>query len=158
DIADAVVAIYPNLKDKYLESAAVGVASKDPTMYLAASFRWKDPAMLANFVPHVVRLLANKQDAGAAAKLVVLLSKQPMNLDGLKQMALDGLSANLKPEVAPAWNDELKGAFLALLKTSDRRLAGSVVPLAARWDKEATLGAELRPVLEPLVARVTNAD
>jgi len=97
DIANAIVAVYPKLQDRYLESAAIGVASKDPMRFVAASFRASDPAMLANFVPHVVRLLANKQDAATAANLVVLLSKQPPNLDGLKQMALDSLSATLKP-------------------------------------------------------------
>jgi putative membrane-bound dehydrogenase-like protein len=155
-IADAIVAIYPSLKDKYLESAAVGVASKDPALFLQASFRAKDAAMLANFVPHVVRLLADKQDANAAADLVVLLSKQPASIDGLKEMALDSLNANLKPEVIPAWSDDLKTAFLALLKTNNRRLAASVLPVVARWDKNATLATDLRPVVEPLVARLTN--
>jgi putative membrane-bound dehydrogenase-like protein len=156
DIADAIVAIYPKLQDRYLESAAIGVASKDPTLFLAATFRAGDPAMLAPFVPHVVRLLANKQDAAAAANLVVLLAKQPSNLDGLKQMALDSLSATLKPDVMPAWNEELKRALQALLKTSNRRLAGSVLPLAARWDKDSALSDELRPLVEPLVARLSN--
>jgi hypothetical protein len=112
--------------------------------------------MLANYVPAVVKLLANKQDPAAAASLVVLLSKQPQNIDGLKQMALDSLSATLKPEVAPAWNDELKQAMLALLRTNNRRLAGSALPLAARWDKDATLAAEMRPLVEPLVGRLSN--
>jgi putative heme-binding domain-containing protein len=71
-------------------------------------------------------------------------------------MALDSLNATLKPEVIPAWTDELKTAFLTLLKTNNRRLAGSVLPLAARWDKDGTLAAELKPILEPLVARLTN--
>ena len=30
------------------------------------------------------------------------------------------------------------------------------MPLAARWDKDGTLAAELKPILEPLVARLTN--
>ena len=101
DIANALVADFPKFDDKYLESAAIGVASKDPMLYLAASFRASDPAMLANFVPHVVRLIANKQDATAAANVVVLLSKQPSNLDGLKQMALRQFERHAKPEVFP---------------------------------------------------------
>ncbi|HUS36388.1 MAG TPA: PVC-type heme-binding CxxCH protein, partial [Verrucomicrobiae bacterium] len=156
DIAKAVVQSYPKLQDKHLEAAAVAVASKDPIMFLRASFAANDPAMLANYVPAVVKLLANKQDGAAAGDLVILLSKQPQNIDGLKQMALDSLSASLKPEVAPAWNDELKQALLALLKTNNRRLAGSALPLAARWDKDATLAAEMRPLVEPLVARLSN--
>jgi uncharacterized protein len=156
DVAKAVVEAFPKLQDKYLEAAAVAVASQDPMMFVRAAFGANDAAMLANYVPAVVKLLANKQDPAAAASLVILLSKQPQNIDGLKQMALDSLSATLKPEVAPAWNDELKQAMLALLKTNNRRLAGSALPLAARWDKDATLATEMRPLVEPLVGRLSN--
>jgi len=131
DIANAVVAVYPKLDDKYLESAAIGVASKDPIMYLAASFRASDPAMLANFVPHLARLVGNKQDATAAANVVILLSKQPSAIDGLKQMALDSLNATLKPDVIPVWSDELKNAFLTLLK----RIIGAWPEAFCRWPR-----------------------
>lgn len=156
DIAEAIVAAWPKFQDRFLESAAVGAASKDPEMYLAASFRASDPALLAGLVPHVTRLIANKQDAAMAGRAVVAISKVPSNLDGLKRMALESLSATLKPELAPQWSDELKNAFLSMLKATDRRLAGSVLPLAARWDKDATLANELKPLVEPLVARLNN--
>lgn len=156
DIANAIVAAVPKLQDKYLESAAIGVGSRDPFMYLTASFRAPDASMLGQFVPAVVRLLANKQDAASAAQLVILLSKQPAKADALKEQALESLSATLKPEVIPPWNDELKTALVALLKSADRRVAGTALPLAARWDKEGALAAELRPVIEPLVGRLTN--
>src|SRR6185295_9076768 len=42
DIARAVVGVYPDLKDKYLESAAVGVAAKDPLLFVEAAFGAKD--------------------------------------------------------------------------------------------------------------------
>jgi len=46
-LADAVVATWPNLKDRWLESAAVGAADRDPLLFLEASFASKDPAFLA---------------------------------------------------------------------------------------------------------------
>ena len=61
--ARAIVSTYPELKDKYLESAALGVASKEPLLFIEASFNAKEPAFLAPFVSHAVRLLANRQDA-----------------------------------------------------------------------------------------------
>lgn len=156
EIASAIVAAYPRLGDKYLESAAIGVAAKDPTRFLAAAFSVKEPAMLATFVPQLTRLIANKQDAEAAAAALELIAKQPANLDGLKRMAIESLTATLKPEVAPAWNADLKSAFQALMKSPDGRLTGAVLPLAARWDKDSSLAAELKPHIEPLLARVTN--
>jgi putative membrane-bound dehydrogenase-like protein len=155
DIANAIVGAVPKLQDKYLEAAAVGVASKDPLMFLGAAFRAQDASMLTSFVTPVARLLANKQDAASAAQFVVLVSKQPSTVDGLKEDALQALSATLKPDVVPAWNDELKSALLALIK-SNRRVAGAALPLAARWDKDGALATDLRPVIEPLVARLTN--
>jgi putative membrane-bound dehydrogenase-like protein len=156
DIAQAVAAAYPKFQDKYLESAAIGVAAKDPSQFLNLALSAKDPATLAGFVPQLARLIAAKGDAEGAAKVVTLLSKQPSNLDGLKAMAIEALSANLKADAVPAWNNDLKEAFLTLMKSQDGRLAGAVLPLAARWDKDGSLAAQLRPQIEPLLARVTN--
>src|SRR5207237_6951312 len=62
ETARAVVALWPDLKDKYLESAAVGVAAKDPLLLVEASFDAKDPALPAPFVSSVVTLLPYRQD------------------------------------------------------------------------------------------------
>ncbi len=156
DIAEAIAAAYPKLQDKYLESAALGVAAKDPLLFLSAAFKSSDPALLGAFAPQVTRLLANKQDANAAAQVIGMIAKQPSNLDGLKRAILDSLAATLKPDTIPAWSPDLRASFQALLKTQDRRLAASVLPLAARWDKDSTLAAELKPLVEPLVARLNN--
>jgi len=67
----------------YLESAALGVAAKEPLLFVEAAFNAKDPAFLAPFVSHVVRMLANRQDAAQATKVIVTMAKQPGSTDGL---------------------------------------------------------------------------
>ena len=39
ETARAVIAVWPDLKDNYLQSAAVGVAAKDPLLFVEASFK-----------------------------------------------------------------------------------------------------------------------
>jgi putative membrane-bound dehydrogenase-like protein len=157
DIARAVVEVYPDLKDKYLESAAVGAAAKDPLPFVEAAFGAKDPAYLAPFVGHVVRQIGNKQDAALAAKLVALLAKQPAGTDGLKEIALESLAATLRPDVAPAWSADLQSAFRSLLASPRPGLPGSALPLIARWDKDGTLAGDLKPVITQLGAKLQDS-
>jgi putative heme-binding domain-containing protein len=157
DTARAVVAIWPELKDKYLESAALGVASKDPLVFVEAVFNAKEPAFLAPIVSHLVRLLANQQDSAKAAKLIVLLARQPAAADGLKQAALESLAANLKPGVVPAWSSDLQAALKALVGSQRPGLSGAALPIIARWDKTGALAADLKPLIAQLSAGLRDA-
>jgi putative membrane-bound dehydrogenase-like protein len=155
ETADAVVAVWPGLKgDKWLESAAVGAAAKDPVLYLQAALGAKDPAFLAGFVPHLARLVANKGDAASAAKFVALLASAPASADGLKQAALDSFTANLKSGSAPAWDDALAASLKSLLASD--RTAGSVLPLVARWDSEGKLAAAVKPAVSKAEAQLAD--
>jgi len=156
DIAKAVIDVYPDLKDKHLESAALGVAAKDPLQFVDAAFKAKDPAFLAPFLSHVVRSLANKQDAALAARLVTLLAKEPAGTDGLKQVALESLAANLRADAVPAWSTELQSAFKSLLASSRPGLPGAALPLVARWDSGGSLAADLKPVIAQLGAKLQD--
>ena len=71
------------------EAAALGVASKDPALFLAAAFRAGDPALLAGYVPQMTRLLANKQDANAAANRQQRLGVGVFIRPGQEGMLLD---------------------------------------------------------------------
>ncbi len=157
ELADDIVALWPTLKDKYLQSAAVGVAASNPRMYLEAAFRAKDPAFVADFVGHVTRVLANKQDAAQAAALVQLLSNQPESLDGLKESSLETLAGTLKADVVPAWDASLKAAFAKLLQSTRPTLPGALLPLVARWDTGGSLSAELKPVIAQLGTSLGDA-
>jgi putative membrane-bound dehydrogenase-like protein len=157
ELAQAVVTAWPSYNDKHTQSAAVGVAAKDPAMFLTAAFNAKDPAFLADFVAHVTRALANKQDAAQAAKVVAVIAKQPAATDGLKQSVLETLAMTLKPEVAPPWNAELQSAFSAILTSSRPGLPGAALPLIARWDSNGALAADLKPVITQLSAKLQDA-
>ena len=156
-IANKVAEIWPTLKDKYLESAAIGAASRNPLLFIEASFNGKEPAFLAPFVSHAVRLLANRQDAALAAKLITLLAKQPASTDGLRQVALESLAGNLKPDIVPQWSADLQSALKSLLASPRPGLPGAALPLAARWDKAGALAADLRPVIARLGATLQDA-
>ncbi len=155
EVADAVVAAWPALKDKWLQSAAVGAASKDPALYLEASFAAKDPAFLADFVPHLAKLAGNKNDALLAARMMVLTAQQPASADGLKAAVLEALNSNLGRDVVPVWDPPLAGALKSLL--NGERTAGSALPFVARWDKTGSLGTEVRPAITKATATLANS-
>ncbi len=154
-IAGAVVAAWPGLKDKWLESAAVGAAAKDPLLYLEAVLAAKDPAFLAGFVPHLARLAANQSDAAKAARFVALLAAAPASAAGLKQAALDGYTAALKGATAPVWDPALAASLKSLLASG--RTAGSVLPLVARWDTDGKLSAEVKPAVARAETQLADA-
>ena len=154
-IADAIVAAWPGLKDPWLESAAVGAASRDPLLYLQAVLSSKDPAFLAGFVPHLARLTAQQADGEKAARFVALLASAPAQADGLKQTALDSFTANLKAGVNPSSSPALITALQKLLDSE--RTAGSVLPLVARWDTEGKLTAAVKPAVARAEAQLADA-
>lgn len=156
ETAAAIVAAWPKLNDPHLQSAAIGVTATDPQLFVEAAFKASDP-LLADFVNHTLRTMALKGDAGAAARMVTLLARQPASADGLKQVAVEALAANLRPEVVPAWNSELATALKSLLASPRPGLPGAVLPLVARWDKQAALAGDLKPVITQLNTRLGDA-
>ena len=157
ETAAAVVEAWPKLKDPHLQSAAVGVAATDPLLFVEASFKAADPAFVTDFVNHTVRLLAAKGEATAAAQLVSLLARQPAATDGLKEVALESLAANLKADVVPAWNADLAAALKSLLSSTRPGLPGAALPIIARWDKGGALASDLRPVITQLETKLGDA-
>jgi uncharacterized protein len=156
EIADVVVDAWPRYEDPHTQSAAVGVAAGDPLLFLDAAFRTSDPSRVASLVPHVVRVLANRQDAALAAQLVRELAGQPPSTDGLKQAALEVLGATLRNDVTPAWDASLRESFIALLRSDRFGVAGATLPLIARWDQEGTLREALQPALARLRDRLED--
>ena len=157
ETADVLVETWPKLNDPHLQSAAVGIAAKDPLLFVSAAFKAADPASVSDLVNHTVRMLATKGEANAAAQLVALLARQPSAADSLKQVALESLAANLRTEVVPAWNTELAISLKSLLVSSRPGLPGATLPIIARWDKGGALAADLRPVITQLEAKLSDA-
>lgn len=157
EVAAEIVALWPEIKDKHVQSAALGVAASSPALFVEAAFRAKDPAFVADFVGHTVRLLANRGDATQVTLLVTLLGRQPESTDALKQAALETLAANLKADVVPAWTGDLQAAFDSMLRSGRPGLPGAVLPLVARWDKAGAMASNLKPVIAQLRSRLQDA-
>ena len=153
EIADAIVAAWPTLKDPYLESAAIGAASKNPLVYVEAALAAKQPETVSGLVPHLAKLVAN-QDAAAGAQFVQLVASRPAEAGELKRQAIEGFSAALGSGKVPAWSPALSDALKALL--ADERTAGAVLPLVARWDTKSELTAAVKPAVAKAEAQLAN--
>src|ERR1043166_6739776 len=136
-VASALVSIYPELNDRWLESALVGVAAQNPLEFIQASFAATDPGALEGLVRQLSNQLAAKADAASAASLVVLAAGSPTKADTLKQIVLEQLSRT-KSDAVPDWTPDLQKAFKLLLGSSNAGLSAAALPLIARWDKAAS--------------------
>jgi putative heme-binding domain-containing protein len=124
-----------------------------PIDFLEAAFAAADPAAKTDFVGHLARVVAAKNDPALAALFVTALARQPAATDALKQSALESLARALPATARPAWSPGLQSAFSALLKSPRPGLPGAALPLIARWGGDTALADELKPV----VAQLTRA-
>jgi putative membrane-bound dehydrogenase-like protein len=152
--AAALVRRYPSLEDAWLQSAVVGLMSQAPLEFLNAALAAPDPGTMSGVVDQLSRRIAASQDAGLAARLVMILAGKPAAADGLKRRALESLSRGLKAEAAPAWDDSLKAAFDSLLKSSDPGVPAAALPLVIRWDTSRSLAGDLKPLVQTLLTRL----
>ncbi len=155
-IAPDLVALYPTLKDPWLEAAAMAVAASAPVATLKSAIAATDPAPLRGLAESLGSLVASTGKPALAAELITAFGDRagsPL----LKRAALEGFTRSMKPEGIPAWTDGLKGAFASLLASEETGLRLAVLPLAARWDKQSTLATEVKSVVASLQAQVRNS-
>jgi putative membrane-bound dehydrogenase-like protein len=157
DIRQALVEVYPGLQDPWLESAALGAASRAPLEVIETAASSRKPGELKELVGLLTTQLASKQDADAAARLLVLLSGKPANADPLKEAALRQLARELKPDTVPAWSPELRQAFQALLTCPDPAVPAAALPMVARWDKGGSLLTESKALVTSLLAKLSDS-
>ncbi|MFM7102925.1 MAG: c-type cytochrome, partial [Verrucomicrobiota bacterium] len=156
ELAEALVAAWPSMKeDRWMQSAAVGAAAAEPVLYLAAALGSADPAAVADLVPHLARLVANRNDPAVAARAVALVAAQPAAVDGLKAAAIESLAAALGAGSKPA----LDAGVLASLRTllAADRVAGSTLALVARWGAGAALSSEMKPAIGRALSALKDA-
>lgn len=156
DLADTIVAAWPSYEDPWTRSAALGVATKDPELFLQAAFRARNATALTEFVSHLTRLIAQKQNPSTAALVITLIANQPASTDALKQSVLETLAAQLKPAAVPPWSASLATAFKSLLASPRPGLPGAALPLIARWDTAGSMSQELKPAATALLARLQD--
>ena len=154
--AEAVVAAWPSWHDRYIQSAALGVAGKAPLLFIETALAAEKPGPISDFVGHVTRITANQKDSGLTAKLIQLLSSQSDRADELKEVALESLSANLRPGVDVPWDNSLQAGFTALLNSKRPGVASAALPLIARWDKNGALSNDLKPLIAQLLAKLND--
>ncbi len=147
--AEAIVSAWPKFDDDFQRSAAVGAASRNPAAVITAALDSADAASLAPLVAAVTQNITAPEDA---AKLVIAIAVKPASADPLKRTILDGLGKSLK--AAPAMTPELSAALANLLASG---ASGSVLPLAAKWDKAGALKAETAKLSGSLLSAVADA-
>ncbi len=152
-----VIEAWPELKDRYLQSAAIGCAAMKPLVFAEAAFAANEPESLSSFVQHVARVIATHKDTGLSAQFIGLLARQPGTSDMLKQVALETLGARIRADLVLPWDSTLQSSFSTLLRSSRPGVAAAALPLIARWDTNGTLKAELGPLLSALRAKLNDA-
>ena len=115
----ALLEVYPDLNDPWLESAAVGVAARAPLDFIEAAAATRKPEELQDLVAQLTTQLAARQEAALAAQLLVSLASKPAGADVLKKAVVEGLAKTLKPQVVPDWSPELQQALQALLRSAN---------------------------------------
>jgi putative membrane-bound dehydrogenase-like protein len=148
--AKAVVAAWPKFDDDFQRSAAVGAASRNPATAISAALDSGDSS-LTPFVSQLAQAIGEKNDADAASKLIVALAAKPASADALKRSILDTLGKSLK--AAPAMTPELTKSLGQLLSGG---AAGSVLPLAANWDKSDALKPVIEKQTQDLFKKLTS--
>ncbi|MEO7297741.1 MAG: PVC-type heme-binding CxxCH protein [Verrucomicrobiota bacterium] len=153
----SVVSLFPDLKNPWLESAAVGFAAQLPLDFVKAAAASKNPDGLKPLVGELSTQIGNKQDATLAAQLVTSVAAQKNSAHRLKQIALENLAKTLKPETTPKWSADLENAFHTLLSSENAAVTAATLPLISRWDKNGAMTAEVNSFLPKLFSSLTDA-
>jgi putative heme-binding domain-containing protein len=156
-VVKALIGIYPDLNDKWLESAVAGVASQNPESFIAAATDAEKPQEYGSLITQLANEIVATQDAKRAAQLLEVVAGKPAAADSLKAIVLNALVKGLRPENAPEWNSQLQKAFQELLASSNTTLSTVSLPLMARWDKNGALAGDVQGLVQRLVADLNDA-
>lgn len=157
EIVSAVTKAYPELKDQWLQSAAVGVAARAPMEFLSAALAASQTSGMDSLISALATQIAGSADGTLAGRAVVAAAAAPASANAIKLMLLETLSRETKAGEAPAWTPELKQAAQNLLASPDQSLAIAVLPLVGRWDKSGSLGAPVKTLLDQLTPKLNDA-
>jgi putative membrane-bound dehydrogenase-like protein len=152
-----LIAAYPSLNDRWLQSAFLGAAVSNPQQFIISALDSGKPDAFVNLVAQLAAQIGEKRNAGDAAQLVVLIADKPSSADGLKQVALESLAHDLEPGAVPAWSPALNQAFRSLLSSSSTGVATAALPLAANWDKTGALADEVKTLVQKWSVTLTDA-
>ncbi len=156
--AAALVKLYPTATNAWVESAITGVASKNPPPFINAALASEKPEDFRSFINVLTTQVARnaESDPDRAAAVVVAVADAPAKADALKMVIFDTLAKSLKAEFTPKWSEALRVAFRKPLRSDNSALAASALPLIARWDKNATLASETKPLVQQLASKLND--
>ena len=150
--AQAIVKLFPRLKDDLTKSAAVAAAANSPVAVIEAAFDSDKPGALRDLVSNVAAVIVEKQDADAFAKLINAIAGKPAATDSLKRLVLEAAAAIKKePDVAVS-ADSLR----TLLHSENPDVFAAALPLAATWDKSGALKAEVQKIVADLLVELDD--
>jgi putative membrane-bound dehydrogenase-like protein len=151
-----LIDLYPDLNDPWSESAVVGAASRAPLEFIQAALDARNADALTNLVAQLAGNLAAKQDGEKAARLLVLLASRSSSAALTRQIILERLSKELKPETVPAWSDALRDSLKSLLGSNTAQVSAAVLPLAVHWDKAGVLKEEVKALVASLIKKLND--
>jgi putative membrane-bound dehydrogenase-like protein len=154
--AQALLDLFPKADDQWTRSAIVSVASRDPVQCINVALLRPEPEAYRELVAQLTEQVAAGA-SGTPDALVVLSAARPPAADALKVAIYETLARNQKSDFAPVWRPELLRAFQQIFASADLALPAAALPLAARWDKSGALSAEIKSVVEQLIARLNDA-
>ncbi len=157
EVTRTVLAIYPDLKDRWLESAALGLASQAPARFINAALPARNAAELVPLASLLTAQIAAKGDAPEIGRLVESVASQPTAPDALRQRILETLATELKGSAAPGWSASLETALRNLLSKSPSGVATAALPLVARFDRDGRLKDQTHGLIGSLTARLKDA-
>jgi putative membrane-bound dehydrogenase-like protein len=149
-----LVGVYPKLKDQWLESAAMGVATKAPLEVIEAALNSGQGADFAGLVGRLSSQVGEQGDVTLAARMVVSVAAKPASGDALKAIALENLTRGLRQDASLPWTPELQKAFKSLLASTNPILSTATLPLLARWDRSGKMTGEIKSLVQQLTSRL----
>ncbi|HKX62675.1 MAG TPA: PVC-type heme-binding CxxCH protein [Verrucomicrobiae bacterium] len=151
-----VLALYPDLKDRWIESAAIGLASQAPQQFIEGALSARNAEELVPLARLLTTHLAGKGDATTAGRLVIAVARQIAAPDALRQAILETLATESKAGVVPPWSNELEAAFRSLLGKSSAAVASASLPLVARYDTRGRLKDQTRDLVASLSGKLND--
>lgn len=147
---DKLLQDFAAAKDDWTRSALIAAAADQPAEVIAAALAAPASESLANFVSALLpaALPAN------AEKLIAACAKAGSKADPVKNAILRGIAAGMNE--APAMTPALTEALKKLLTGSNADVAGAVLPIIGKWDKNGPLGQMVKQRISSIVAQVKD--
>jgi putative heme-binding domain-containing protein len=153
---DGIMAEFANAKDDWSKSALIAAASEQRASECVA-WALEHPRDGAEaFVKAIVgaALKATPSNLKPTASLIYAAANTDAKSDSLKRIVLEGIAQNSVGD--PEMDSYLSESLKKLLTGSSADVAGAVLPLIGKWDKNGPLGQMVKQRISSIVAQVKD--